>query len=470
MERRSRGGVGRLVKRVVLALLALVAVLLTGLVAVRLAEGLERGDDDAPLPVEARPAERGELTQTFVATGKVEPVRDVQISARVSARVLELPHEEGDAVEPGALLVRLDASELEAELEAATNRRDGLRASIAVEEAQIRASRASRVAAEQTLELARRDLQRQTRLAGTGDIAGSLLEEAELAAAEADASIQAQDARIQAAEEGLAVTRFNIAAAEADMRRIREQLTDTEIRSPMAGTITELNVEEGEVAVTGTMNNPGTVLLTVADLSGLRVVTQISETDVASVETGQEAKVTMPAFGSRVFPGRVERIALSMNGGNSRNNANNNDAGTFEARVELLELPPMVRTGLTAEVEIVAETFKDAVLVPSQAVLSVALTDLPEGIELPETTAGGQAPRRDIALVVYTLDGDRAQPIPVAIGPADGRNTLITAGLEAGTPIITGPYLTLSNLNPGAPIVPPGGGDAGPGGEAAGGG
>ena len=450
--------------KILAALLGLgVAAVLVVLLAVRLAEQLGEADEGGPLTARVEESFTGELTQTFVTTGTVRAVRDVQISARVSARIESLPHKEGNDVEAGDLLVKLDASELEAELAEAENQRDARRASLEVERAQLDVLRADRAVAEQRLAQTERERARQQRLADTGDVAASLLEAAELAAAEGRAALDTLDARIAAAERGLEVAGFNIAAAESQIRRVQEQLADTEIRSPIDGTVTALNVEEGEVAVTGTMNNPGTVLLTVADLSALHVVTRIEESDVAAVRPGQPATVRMPAFGERTFRGEVERVALSTDAGSgSAGSGEGGDASTFEARIRLIDTLPQARTGLTAEAEIVAEQFTGVVLVPSQAVLGLAVSDLPEDtvVPPPPEAAGGNAEaaaapavRSDIVLVVYVAEGATARATPVRIGPADGRHTVVTAGLDAGAPVVTGPFDTLTALEPGAAIT-----------------
>lgn len=439
----------------VLLALAVVLVVAGSLLAARFAPG-----DDGPLAVHLTTVTTGDLTETFSAPGELEAITQVELSARVAARVTALPRGEGAAVSAGDVVVELDAKDLGASLDSATQRRDGLVATLAVDKARIRGQRAALESAHSALADAQRNLERQTQLQETGDVSQRLLEDARQARAAAAARLASDEAALQAAELGLDVSGFNIASAEADIRRLQDNLAYTTINSPIDGTVTRVNVEVGEIAVTGTMNNAGTVLLEIADLSGLVVIARIDETDINRIRTGQRAHVRVPAYPDQVFEGTVERVALStaktVTSGSGRGRTGGGNASHFETRIRLDELPDPVRTGLTATVEIEAETFTGVLKVPNQAVVSLPVADLPkiaDGEDGPSAPGGGpdqpatyKVGGRTTGLAVYVVKNGKAALVPVAIGASDTDHTVITQGLEPGDAIISGPIASLSKL------------------------
>ena len=435
-------------------LLALVAVLAVtgGLLAARFAPS-----DDGPLKVHLTTVAAGDLTETFSAPGELEAITQVELSARVAARVAALPHPEGSAVTAGDPVVELDAEDLSASLDAAKQRRDGLVATLAVDKARIRGQRSALESTRSALAGTERDLKRQTQLNDSGDISQRLLEDARQAHSAAAASLASDEAALQAAVLGLDVSKFNIASAEAEIRRLQDNLAYTTLTSPIDGTVTRVNVEVGEIAVTGTMNNAGTVLLEIADLSGLVVVARIDETDINRIRTGQKAHVRVPAYPDEVFEGTVERVALSTaNATNTvsrgRGGLGGGNASYFETRIRLDQLPDPVRTGLSAAVEIEAATFTNVIKVPNQAVVSLPVADLPDDGEA-GVTATYKVGGRTTGLAVYVVKNGKTALAPVAIGASDTDHTIVTQGLEAGDEIISGPIAALSELKADQPVL-----------------
>ena len=411
----------------VLLVLAVVLAVAGSMLAARFAPA-----DTGPLTVHLTTVATGDLTETFSAPGELEAIVQVELSARVAARVTALPRGEGAAVQAGDVVVELDAQDLSAALDAATQQRDGLVATLAVDRARIRGQQAMLESTRSALTDAERNLERQTNLQETGDVSQRLLEDARQTNAAAAARLASDEAALQAAELGLDVSGFNIASAEADIRRFQDNLANTVLTSPIDGTVTRVNVEVGETAVTGTMNNAGTVLLEIADLSGLVVVARIDETDINRIRAGQRAHVRVPAYPDQVFEGTVERVALSTaraatTGG--RNALGGGSSSHFETRIRLDELPDPVRTGLSATVEIEAETFVDVLKVPNQSVVSMAVADLPDDGEA-GVTATYKVGGRTTGLAVYVVRNGKAALAPVAIGASDTNHTVITQGLE----------------------------------------
>lgn len=424
-----------------LVVLAVVAGVAIALIGPRLGGGVPETTS-----VWVETVKAGGMVETVTAPGVVDPLTKVEISARVSARITQLPYKEGEAVVAGgpdgaSLLVALDDSDIQAQLESSQKRRDGLVASVAVEEQRITASEASLAGTLTVLADARRELERQQALRVTGDVSEKVVEQAQRAADELQSRYDAEVASLEAARLGLEVSRFNIEAAEADIRQIRELLNYTTIRSPIDGVVTRLNVDVGEIAITGTMNNPGTVLIEVADLSRMLVVARIDEANIRDVEPGQHVNVRLMAYPGRIFTGCVQSVALSV--------ASEPGAQYFETKVLLDETEELLRSGLSADVEVEVREHVGVVLVPSQAVVSRPIDDLPAEIRKDNPLID---PSRANTIVVFRIEDGKAVATPVRIGASDSLNTIILAGLEAETEIVTGPYAVLESMQHGDAI------------------
>ncbi len=399
------------------------------------------GEGDA---VQLHAVQRGELVETVTAPGKVQPKTKVAISAKVSSRIVELPYDEGDSVTkgdpdanppvPASVLVRLDASDLEAQLRSARARHDAQAASIEVEKARIQSQRANLDALAVTLADAERNLSRQKELRTSKDVSQSTLDQAQMRRDESAAQKAAAEASLEAAERGLAVLQFNLEAAEAEIARAQDDLSYTVITSPIDGVLTKLNAEVGELVITGTMNNPGTVILEVADLSKMLVVAELDEADVDLVHEGQSVNVRLLSDQDRVYHGTVEKIALKATDGMTR---------YFETEILLDTEGRRLYSGLTADAEIHVNDFTDVLIVPSQAVLGVKLDDLPAEIRKDNPLVDKD---KTITTVVYRLIDGKAVVTPVRIGASNLTDTVIEDGLAEGDRVIVGPYKVLESL------------------------
>jgi HlyD family secretion protein len=255
------------------------------------------GSGDDALEVRVAKVERRELLETVSAPGELDPEVKVDVSAEVSARILELPFREGATVRKGELVVKLDDRDLQASLQAQMARRDGERFRLRSEQERLAGPNSQ-------LANARATLERQQTLFKTGDVSRATLDDA-------IARVRDLEAQIASAREGLSVIEASLVAAEADIERARELLKKTTIFAPIDGQITELNAEAGELVVVGTMNNAGTKILTVADLGSVRLKAKVAESDVARVSAGQDATVRVNAYRNRDFKGSVDRVALA---------------------------------------------------------------------------------------------------------------------------------------------------------------
>ena len=205
----------------------------------------------------------------------------------------------------------------------------------------------------------------------------------------------------------------------------------------MDGTIIQLNAEQGETVVPGSTNLPGSVIMTVAEMSVLLAEVEVSEVDVINVALGQEAEVTVDALGTEPQKGRVVEIATS----------GRRDAGQgtirFAVKVALEDPDPSLRPAMTAKVDILTATSEEAVTVPVQAVIKRRLSD--DGKELRGVDAKGV----DEVDVVYLIEDGKAVVRKVEMGVSDVLHVEITEGLALGDEVIIGPYRTLKNLKQG---------------------
>ena len=243
---------------------------------------------------------------------------------------------------------------------------------------------------------------------------------------------------LESAQLNLVVLKYNLEAADAAIAQANEALSYTTITSPIDGVITLINAEVGEVVMTGTMNNPGTVILQVADLSQMLVVAQVDEADIGELAVGQTAKVSIRAFGDIDFTGIVDTIALT-------HRLSNNGTKYFRTEILLDNSPDVTKlySGLTADVDIRTRTHKDVLKVPSQAVVAREIDLLP--LEIRENSPELDKSKTH-AIVVYRYIDGKAVVTPVKIGPSDLTHTIITAGISEEDEIIVGPFKVLDTL------------------------
>lgn len=432
-----------------------------GYFAMQIAETVASGRESEAKEVLVERVARADLTRSVSAPGGIEPLRIVQISAQVQARVVELPFDEGDLVEEGQVVVRLDDEDIQARLSSAKARLLGAQAAeqrseIAVESARssLQSDEAQFESAQSRLREAAAELERSQSLASSGDVPQSELDRAQTAFDQARAGVGSARAAVEIAEQAirraqadLTQSRANVLDAEAFVTQVEKDLDNTVIRSPISGTVTTLNAEVGELVVVGILNNPSTVILEIADFSKMLLRARVDEQGVAFVEKGQPAEIIVNADPSRPLPGTVEFVGLQLK--QWRDGTNYFDAEIMVDPESLTERNAVeLRSGLNATARIDVETVQDALRVPSQAVLSRRIDELPDAVQ-----ASGLVDRqRTFAQVVYIYDAGEARATPVTVGISDLSHTTILSGLEEGAEVIVGPFRLLDGLRDGDAI------------------
>ena len=385
--------------------------------------------------------------EAFVsATGKIQPKRQVSISANTMGRVTRVAVEEGDRVKAGQFLLEIDPRSLEGQL---------LRgeAGVAAAESSLQRVRSSVEQAKANLDLSKQNLERQQRLWNEGLTTRQDYERAqnELVLREADYKANLQE--VQTSEQRIKQEQASLATTKYD-------LTQVIISSPMNGIVTRRNIEEGETAVVGTMNNAGSQLLTIADMSQLEAEVEVDETDIPTVALGQIARITIDAVPNRTFRGHITEI------GNSPIQASNaaqtgRQATNFKVVITLDESVPDVRPGFTCTAEIVTATRKNVVSVPIQA-LTVremlydskgAMVREPSkrrrrGVE-PTVDASSEPPpghERKETEGVFLIANGQAVFTPVKVGIAGERYFEVVSGVNSGDRVVTGPFASVRSL------------------------
>ena len=434
-------------KTAIIVVIALaVAGALTGVGMKLTGNGPAKPEQETAVRVEK--VSRGDLVEIVSAPGQIQPKTKVSISAKTTARIMALPFDEGMEVKKDQLIVQLDAKDLEAQLKATESRRAAQAAQIDVGEAQLKSQEASILSTRVQLADAERNLKRQRELLSTQDVAQSMVDEAQAQVDQLKAQLQGALASLEANRASLTVQRHQLEAAAAEILRAKDNLSYTTILSPIDGIVTRMNAKVGEMVVTGTMNNMGTVILEVSDLSEMQVDAQIDETNIANVKQGQKAKVRIAAFADKEFSGEVKLVALDVAdqrfGGNNQSFGGGSQQGRwYRAKVVVDTEGKRIPAGLSSDVDIETQRHEDVIRVPTQAIMGRPVDELPEAIKnRPEVDKNKQ-----LATVCFILSDDgKAKITPVTIGASDMTHTQITAGLKDADRLIIGPYKVLPGL------------------------
>ena len=360
--------------------------------------------------------ERKAIVSTVLANGKLQPRNKVDISANIAGQIVNLAVREGDMVQKGDFLLQIDQTQYQASAKSS--------------EANLQSLLHDRDAARANLEQARYDFEKATR-----SLEDQLIPEAEFRRARS--SLEAAEANLRASE-------GRVEQARASLDGARDTLNKTTIRSPLEGVVTSLPVHEGEVAVIGTMNNPGTVLLTISDLTTMEADLAVDETDLPRLQVGQQATLTIEAYPERKFEGAVREVGSSpiQPGSNAatRTGTTTTEAIDFEVKVTLLDPPQSVRPGFSVSAEIETGRVQDVPVVPIQALVTR---------EAPAVETGARGPVEE---GVYLREGDTVRFVPLETGLTGSLEVEVKQGLEDGDEIVTGPFRALRELTDGARV------------------
>lgn len=354
------------------------------------------------IKVTVEKAEKHDLTSKISASGEVKPKKNVNISAHIPGRIVKIGVEEGQKVKAEDFLLKLDSTQYEANADRA--------------QALIHSHRAELIRAEAGLKKDESFYKRYQKL-----FEEKLISEEQLEGAKAQYDIsKAQQQAIH----------YQIDQAQASLQSALDDLSKTAYNSPIDGIITSLRVEEGEIAMIGTMNNPGTILMTIADLSVMEVEVEVDETDVIGVEIGQQAEVRVDAFPDQTIKGKVTEIGSSA----LQKVTSSEESRDFKVIITLENPPENLKPGLSATTDIITAEKTDILAIPISALVLREKEDKEE--EKKDEQEEG----------VYVVEENRVKFFPVEKGIMGEMMIEITTGLEEGQDIVVGPYSALRQL------------------------
>lgn len=403
---------------VVVALGAVVAVSLLG-------KDKEKGEE-----VYMAKAAKKTVVSAVSANGLIQPRTKVNVQSSVIGEIVALPVKEGQRVKKGDLLVQIDPQRYRSEV-------DRLQANL----------RMSRIGIEQqevALANAQRILKRYDDLRSRGLVSPEAQEKTELDSRLAEINLKSLKEQVDQADAALAIA--------------SDQLQKTTIRTPIDGVVTKLNAELGEMTMTGTMNNPGTVIMIVSDLSEILAEVDVDETRIVKVRPGQTARVVVDAVGElHPYQGTVTEIASTAV------KKAGQEVQVFLVKVALDRPDDRLRPGMTAKARIETERADDAITVPIQAVLLKPAKEVakiladreakagrhePAKAEAPapSSAAGKDAPAEEKREIVYTVVSGKAVLTPVRTGMSDETDAAILEGVAEGDTVVTGPYRAVKTL------------------------
>jgi HlyD family secretion protein len=408
------------------------------------------------LEVTTEPVRKRHLEAIVSASGKIQAKRDVNISADTMGRVTELAVDEGYRVKKGQFLMQIDPRNLKS----AVQRTE---ASLAAARSNAEQVRLALDSARVALKQAQDNYKRQQDLWKGGLTTRETLEKAENELRTREADLRSQEQNVRTMQLRMDSESATAASARYDLSKVR-------IESPIDGIVTRRNIEAGETVVIGTMNNAGTVLLTIADMSVIQAEVEVDETDIPSLRIGQPAKITIDAMPGQTFTGKVTEIGNSpiqaATGGTSTTQATN-----FKVVVTLDHEIPEVRPGFTCTAEITTAVRDGAVTVPIQAttVREMILDEKGNIVRPPDDGKGKRrvapaagAPQTELAPGqtrkelegVFAVQNNKAVFMPVKTGIAGEKYFEVLSGLKEGDAVITGPFASVRSLAEGAAVKP----------------
>jgi len=363
------------------------------------------------LPVQVAVAGREDIQAKVSANGKIQAVSKVDITANAMGQVTRMMVKEGDPVRTGDLLLEIDPVQSRAAAQAL--------------EAGYQATLHDLQTAQAKLGQARSDFARSEANRKAGIISQSDFEQSRTALDMADTAAKSAQKRAD--------------QARASLAGAADTLNKTRITSPMNGVVTARHIELGETAVIGLQNQPGTVLLTVSDMSRVEAELEVDEASIPAVKPGQATQVRIDAYPNQVFEAVVTEV-----GGSPIVQANSNEAIKFKVKVQLRQPPAAIKPGLSTQADIFTGSRSQVLAVPIQA-LVVKDRKLAPG----EALQPGASREEE---GVFVMAGGKAGFRPLRTGLMGDLTVEVLAGLQGGETVIVGPFKALRQLKGGEPV------------------
>jgi HlyD family secretion protein len=382
---------------------------------------IKRKDKDVARVTTAK-VEKIDLVSKVTANGKIQARRKVDLSALVMGQIVNLAAREGDRVQKGQLLLQIDRAQLAAQT--------------AGRESALGAMRSDLVAARATTEQARFDYERARR-----NWDAKILSEAEY---------QRARSAYDTAQANLSATQQRLQESGANLAASRDSLSKTTVSAPIAGVVTYLPVKEGEVTVIGTMNNPGTQLLTISDMSEVEAVMMVDETSVPDVKVGQKANLNIDAYPNRTFDGIVTEVGsspIAKNDPDLLSLTQGSEAINFKVKLRVIDPPDTIRPGFSVTADILTGRKEGATAIPIQALV---VRDVPKKDGKPASASAGRPQTEE---GVYLVKNGKLAFEKVETGLAGELMIEVKTGPKVGADIVTGPFKVLRQVKEGDKVI-----------------
>ena len=352
---------------------------------------------------------REDIQAKVTANGKVQAQKKVDISATIPGQITHLAVKEGDVVKRGQFLLQIDPVS---------------------SRTLVRSTESSMQALLQDLEMTRSNAAQAKAdyLRAKNNHDSKII---------SDSDFQRSATALATAEATANAARQRVAQSRATLEGVRDSLSKTTLHSPIDGVVTAKRVEEGEVAVIGVQNSPGTILLTISDMSVVETEMEVDETSIPGVKLGQAARVRVDAYPNQTFDGLVTEVGSSP----IASTGTGTEAIKFKVKVRIVNPPADVKPGLSAQADILTGFKGNAIVVPIPALV------LRDADKKPGETVRTSAPREVEG--VYLMANGKARFVPVKTGLQGELAVEVVSGLSGGETLITGSFKALRTLKPG---------------------
>jgi len=403
--------------------LSVAGVVTLAIVLVGVLAAAKRGTKSVEVRIEA--VEARDLVASVTASGQVRPQTKVDVASDVSGKIIQLSVKEGQMVSRGQFLLQIDPDQAQAMVARA-------QAAMAAAQAQNAQARANFIQSERSYE----------RTSAMKKANAQLVSDEQME--QLKTSVDVNKALVEASG-------HSVEQARAALNDARSARSKTTIHAPMAGRVTRLVVEQGEIAVPGTFNKDAATLLTISDMTVLETKVKVDETDVARISIGDSAVVQIDAFPDTTFVGRVSKISnSSVRGATVQQSAD--QAVDYEVTIQLVNAPAETRPDFSATAKVITDTRKSVLSIPIIALTvreNEALTsgDTAVGLGRPRPTK--DVGKKDVE-GVFVVGGDNKVTFrPVKVGIAGEKHFEVVSGLKSGDKIVSGTYQAIRELKDG---------------------
>lgn len=365
------------------------------------------------LKISTEKVEKRTLTETITANGKIQPKTEVKISADVSGEIIELHVEDGDSVKQGDLLLKINP--------------DIYLSTIERLEASVNSTKSQLLQSEAQLLEKKQNYDRSKKLYDKETISMVEFEGVEIA--------------LKIAEANYSSAQFSVQSSQASLKEANENLSKTNIYSPISGIVTRLNIEKGE-RVVGTAQMTGTEIMRIANLNNMEVKIDVNENDIVRVSKNDTALIEVDAYLDHKFRGVVTEIANSAN----TDGVSADQVTNFEVKIRILpesykslikeDKPFPFRPGMSASVDIQTETECNILTVPIQSVTARADSLLPDSL-INENNS-------DLQEIVFVYSNNKVSVRKVKTGIQNDSYIQIITGLKSDEEIVSAPYTAIS--------------------------